>query len=265
MVCDIRTRTFESCKLALIRDETKLKQKKICINIIFVYIGKDTITEYLTPNVKLSQIKDLRIIDLNIDLKKKKKDENDSKEDSKEENETEWWEEDDAIKYKKFEWLSKQDLYETLKKKNKENEDTKTDIIVIDVRGPDFYSKPYKIKYAENHPKHTIFDREGKLIEFVTNFCHFDTIVFHCMYSQFRGPQSANAYVETKNTMQSELKQNEKVPFNGDQKVYVLEHGFDGFWREYGNNEDDLSLVFEQIPPQNDPIKQKHARLFADA
>jgi rhodanese-related sulfurtransferase len=68
-------------------------------------------------------------------------------------------------------------------------------------------------------------------------------VVFHCMLSQQRGPSAALRYVrEREKVVGQEMKAEEGNPEgakndDGQQKVYVLERGFQGWQEQYGEDE----------------------------
>ena len=93
---------------------------------------------------------------------------------------------------------------------------------VVDVREGDFKRTGTKIRGAVNVPAYQIRADGGRgLVEMLR--CE-PIVVFHCMYSQQRGPSSALIYLRAAAAAGAEQQR---------QEVYVLRGGFDGFFRQY--------------------------------
>ena len=76
-----------------------------------------------------------------------------------------------------------------------------------------------------------------------------DTVVFHCMYSQQRGPACAQAYAQHRRKVTSPLPA---------QQVLVLRDGFAGFQERFGTAEE----LFEGVGPRNSSSCLKQGRQF---
>ena len=61
------------------------------------------------------------------------------------------------------------------------------------------------------------------------------TVVFHCMLSQQRGPSAALKYLRQRDLLLKTLGDGETAV--ADQKVYVLDRGFGGWQKIYGEDE----------------------------
>ncbi|KAJ2833019.1 Cdc25 phosphatase Ibp1 [Coemansia furcata] len=99
------------------------------------------------------------------------------------------------------------------------------DYIVIDARDTDFVGG--HIPGAVNVPAHKLDDRVGGLID---KYQGVPLVVFHCAWSQIRGPKSARKYL---GAVHERLK---TVPLNGplhNQQVKVLRGGFNSWYRQY--------------------------------
>eukprot|EP01084_Bolivina_argentea_P150133 262183_1 len=166
--------------------------------------------------------------------------------------------------HKKHEWLADIELVEWMK-----NNDT--NFIVIDVRQSNMDYLGGHIKGAINI-QHTSFIKQIK--QLIENHYKVKNIIFHCMYSQSRGPLCANWYcmaleglltefhLNDNDNIQSyeqsvylnkclnentdfsvlleiEIDQN-KYKYLCNQNIYVLRHGFVNFVNKYRN---DKSLV----------------------
>ena len=75
-----------------------------------------------------------------------------------------------------------------------------------------------------------------------------DTVVFHCMYSQQRGPACAQAYAQHRRKI---------TPPLPAQHVLVLRDGFAGFQERFGANAEELS---EGVGPRNSSSCLKQGR-----
>lgn len=97
------------------------------------------------------------------------------------------------------------------------------DYLTVDVRDEDVAGG--MIHCAVNEPSETFNQRLPALIDEWTGI---KNIVFHCMYSQIRGPKAARRYMRAVNGK------------NPDQKVHVLVGGFRGWYNVYGHGMPDL-------------------------
>ena len=79
-----------------------------------------------------------------------------------------------------------------------------------------------------------------------------ETVVFHCMFSQQRGPACAQAYAQHRR----------KITPPPAQRVLVLRDGFAGFQERFGANAEEL---FEGVGPRNRASCLKQGRQFVPA
>lgn len=63
-----------------------------------------------------------------------------------------------------------------------------------------------------------------------------DTVVFHCMLSQQRGPSSAMSFMRYLNQRLETSKDHDEVEFIRNMKIYVLRGGFGKWQQEYGED-----------------------------
>ena len=138
---------------------------------------------------------------------------------NKTENEEDEWEEDEEEeeeyhKNKLWQYIFPSEVSVWLLNPNK----CKESFVIIDVRDVDYKRHGLKIKNAINYPIHK-FKQNISMIVKDENINKCDIIIFHCMFSQFRGPQCAQLYAKNKITQ--------------NQKVMVLEGGFDEYYRKY--------------------------------
>jgi Cdc25 family phosphatase len=103
-------------------------------------------------------------------------------------------------------------------------------LLVIDVRDDDFDG--IKVKGAVNIPS-ADFDDFDFVDEQLDNWRQYDTIVFHCMLSQVRGPRIANLVSRRIQMQQEEGDSSSAVP-----DVKVLIGGWMGWQRSFGDDED---------------------------
>ncbi len=108
------------------------------------------------------------------------------------------------------------------------DEPNNTQFQIIDVRDGDF--GPQKIKGAINIPSDNI---RKNVDETVQQFKDVNKIIFHCMFSQYRGPTSAQIYA----TRRSQAHKYRKY---GPQEIMVLDGGYDGFSKQYRNYLEDV-------------------------
>lgn len=99
----------------------------------------------------------------------------------------------------------------------------KSKLAIIDVRDDDF--KGGNIKGAKNFPSLSLLQRMNELIDFTKDK---DDIVFHCSFSQTRAPKAAQDYCRARSQMQNSSSM--------DWNVYVLEHGFRNWQKEFGTD-----------------------------
>ena len=79
-----------------------------------------------------------------------------------------------------------------------------------------------------------------------------DTVVFHCMFSQQRGPACAQAYAQHRRKI---------APPLPAQHVLVLRDGFAGFQERFGGGAN-AEVLFEGVGPRNSPSCLKQGRQF---
>ncbi|KAK2465412.1 hypothetical protein APHAL10511_002766 [Amanita phalloides] len=118
-------------------------------------------------------------------------------------------------------YISSQQLADIIKSDHKPNKD----YLVVDVRDDDYAGG--NIKDAVNMPSTNFLNTVDGLVESAK---HIPLIVFHCTYSQMRGPKSATIYEETRQNLGE----------NSDQRVVVLRDGFTLFQSKF---KDDPDLV----------------------
>ena len=80
-----------------------------------------------------------------------------------------------------------------------------------------------------------------------------ETVVFHCMFSQQRGPACAQAYAQHRRKI---------TPPPPAQRVLVLRDGFAGFQERFGGGANAEEL-FEGVGPRNSSSCLKQGRQFA--
>jgi len=111
-------------------------------------------------------------------------------------------------------YITREDLAEIIKNdRNKPG----TDYLVVDVRDDDFVGG--NIKGAKNVPSENF--TKG-LSELVKETRDIPKVVFHCTYSQIRGPKAARGYEEALGDSQKE--------------IVVLRDGFAHFQAKYKND-----------------------------
>ncbi|KAJ8604937.1 hypothetical protein MRB53_041613 [Persea americana] len=97
-------------------------------------------------------------------------------------------------------------------------------VAVIDVRDSDHIGG--HIRTSQHHPTSTL---DYRMPELVRTLKDTDTVVFHCMLSQQRGPSAALRYVRERERLLGEDARG--------QKVCVLEGGFQAWVGRYGRDE----------------------------
>ncbi|KAF2164357.1 hypothetical protein M409DRAFT_25236 [Zasmidium cellare ATCC 36951] len=112
--------------------------------------------------------------------------------------------------------ISREKLADLVRSKN-------TGLAIIDVRDNDFIGG--HIIGCQNVPTNT---HDYKMPELVRTLKDKDTVVFHCVLSQQRGPASALKY----------LRERERLGAADDQKVYVLDGGFQKWQEKYGEDKE---------------------------
>lgn len=106
---------------------------------------------------------------------------------------------------------------------------------IIDVRDVDF--GPNKLINAMNFPSNRINEKKLHQISNKTKDCH--KIIFHCAYSQCRGPTAAKKYALYRKKNAKKYKSSEFV----DQEIIVLQGGFLSFYKEYKNLCESVSKI----------------------
>lgn len=109
-----------------------------------------------------------------------------------------------------------------VKEKGKEYENK---FIIIDVRDYDY--GPLKIQGSINKKSSTLNRNELQMI--AKQYKDYKNIIFHCRFSQARGPSAARGYLLQKATNQDVFKDYPK------QNVFVLEGGILDFQKSYTN------------------------------
>ncbi|ETO11773.1 hypothetical protein RFI_25603, partial [Reticulomyxa filosa] len=103
------------------------------------------------------------------------------------------------------------------------NDESKKDLVqVIDVRDDDFVD--YKIKTATNHPRYE-FESSKYVNQLMDTYKHKRYLIFHCAFSQQRGPAAAGIYWKARRSS--------SFP---KQTVCVLKHGFRGFYMTHASH-----------------------------
>ena len=154
--------------------------------------------------------------------------EQDSKAKENEIEEDEWEEEEEYHKNKLWQYVFPKEVSEWILGTKKCEFGS---FIIIDVRDGDFKRHGLKIKDAINYPINKFKQNVNKIAK-KENIKGANIIIFHCMFSQFRGPQCAQEYAKNK--------------LDPDQKVMVLEGGFDEYHRQYKDHKEKDSL-FDKI------------------
>ena len=129
-----------------------------------------------------------------------------------------------------------------------------TGLVVVDVRDSDFRAARTgrrKIRGAWHAPACELRSDAGLLVQALRGA---DTVVFHCMFSQQRGPACAQAYAQHRRKV---------TPPLPAQRVLVLRDGFAGFQERFGGgtNAEDL---FEGVGPRNSSSCLKQGRQFVE-
>ncbi|MES1916295.1 MAG: hypothetical protein MHM6MM_008127 [Cercozoa sp. M6MM] len=113
------------------------------------------------------------------------------------------------------------------------------EVVVVDVRDEDRAELGY-IVGSQHVPSDVFSECVDELAEQYA--CTNAIIVFHCMYSQVRGPSCARLFLNRLQNLQSE---NEHVAGEANVQVYVLEGGFRAFLQLHRQaKEDDLVQLY---------------------
>ena len=121
-------------------------------------------------------------------------------------------------------------------------------LVVVDVRDSDFRAARTgrrKIRGAWHAPACELRNDAVPLVQALRGA---DTVVFHCMFSQQRGPACAQAYAQHRRKI---------APPLPAQQVLVLRDGFAGFQERFGANAEELS---EGVGPRNSSSCLKQGR-----
>ena len=125
-------------------------------------------------------------------------------------------------------------------------------LVVVDVRDSDFRAARtgrLKIRGAWHAPACELRSDAVPLVEALRGA---DTVVFHCMFSQQRGPACAQAYAQHRRKV---------TPPLPAQRVLVLRDGFSGFQERFGGGTNAEEL-FEGVGPRNSSSCLKQGRQF---
>lgn len=99
-------------------------------------------------------------------------------------------------------------------------------LLVVDVRDADRAGG--HIKGSKNV---TAANLKSNVQRYVQEWRHFDKIVFHCMFSQVRGPSCALAF-------QRAAQATQPTDNSSSPQVYILQDGFIGFSKLHTSNTD---------------------------
>ena len=129
-----------------------------------------------------------------------------------------------------------------------------TGLVVVDVRDSDFRAARtgrLKIRGAWHAPA---CELRSDAVPLVKALRGADTVVFHCMFSQQRGPACAQAYAQHRRKF---------TPPLPAQQVLVLRDGFAGFQERFGGGANAEEL-FEGVGPRNSTSCLKQGRQFVE-
>ena len=129
-------------------------------------------------------------------------------------------------------YMSAAELVEHLKKRTAGDPDLRS-LCIVDVREHDFTRFGFKIMAARNEPAKRLLKDVGALVRALRDK---ELVVFHCMFSQYRGPKCAQEYVRHR----------QQIPQLPEQKVLVLEGGIAEFYRTYKPSSQQ-AILFEEI------------------
>ena len=117
-------------------------------------------------------------------------------------------------------------LREELVQALKNNPDS---VAVVDVRGDDHVGG--HIKGSTNVPSHTL---DWRMPELVRTLKDKEVVVFHCAYSQVRGPKAFREYRELRRAARDKAGEPEADP----QRACVLQGGFHSWQAKFGHDKD---------------------------
>ena len=130
----------------------------------------------------------------------------------------------------------------------------RTGLVVVDVRDSDFRAARTgrrKIRGAWHAPACELRSDAAPLVQALRGA---DTVVFHCMFSQQRGPACAQAYAQHRRKI---------APPLPAQRVLVLRDGFAGFQERFGGGANAEEL-FDGVGPRNSSSCLKQGRQFVE-
>ncbi|ORY58202.1 Rhodanese-like domain-containing protein [Pseudomassariella vexata] len=127
-------------------------------------------------------------------------------------------------------------LADMLLKANPSSADS-SPIAIVDVRDDDYIGG--HIRTSMHFPLRSI---DATMPTLLRKLADKETVVFHCAFSQQRGPGAALRYLREREAMPQkktgeEEGVNEAKGEKKEQKVYVLDRGFVGWQEEYGSDE----------------------------
>ncbi|KAH9980314.1 Rhodanese-like domain-containing protein [Lactifluus volemus] len=102
----------------------------------------------------------------------------------------------------------------------KSNKHPRKDYLVVDVRDDDYIGG--HITNSRNVPSLTFLDN---LDDLVRDFKEIPLVIFHCAFSQIRGPKAARIYNDRRN----QLKSDKDIP----QEILILSGGFTEFQAKF--------------------------------
>ncbi|KAF7560955.1 hypothetical protein G7046_g3218 [Stylonectria norvegica] len=116
----------------------------------------------------------------------------------------------------------------------REGETQNPTLAIVDVREDDYIGG--HIKGAINIPNHQL---DVMMPTLVRRLKDKHTVIFHCALSQVRGPSAALKYLRERDGLLRVLGEKVKGESEGPagQKVYVLDQGFEGWQRVFGEDE----------------------------
>ncbi|KJX93548.1 CDC25-like phosphatase YCH1 like protein [Zymoseptoria brevis] len=117
--------------------------------------------------------------------------------------------------------ISREELATLLKSKT-------PNLTIVDVRDNDYIGG--HILGCKHVP---VNEHDYRMPELIRTLKDEETVVFHCTLSQQRGPSSALRYLRERDALLGDLKKQD-----GEQKVYVLEGGFQKWQEKYGEDKE---------------------------
>ncbi|KHJ36094.1 putative cdc25 family phosphatase ibp1 protein [Erysiphe necator] len=103
---------------------------------------------------------------------------------------------------------------------------------VVDVRDNDHIGG--HIKYSIHMPSNTL---DTNITDLVRRLKDKELVVFHCALSQQRGPSAALKYLREREKIQgSEVLNSENCECKSNQRVFILDKGFNGWQKEFGED-----------------------------